>query len=69
MNTAKDDLTTEDILTVCESAGVIIEPERDIRTGQWKYRIEGNTADGRRVAVIFTFKRERGVFITVFERN
>jgi Domain of unknown function (DUF4258) len=66
---ANDNLTTEDVLTICRSGAVIMEPEKDIRTGQWKYRIEGNTADSRRVAVIFTFRRERGVFITVFERN
>jgi hypothetical protein len=48
-----DDLTTEDVLTVCKSGAVIMEPEKDIRTGQWKYRIEGGTADRRQVAGSF----------------
>jgi hypothetical protein len=42
---AHDDLITGDILTVCRSGAVIMEPEKDIKTGQWKYRIEGLTAD------------------------
>ena len=44
-------------------------PERDIKTGDWKYRIEGLTADRRRVAVVFAFRQEKAVFITVFTRG
>ena len=66
---ANDALSTEDVLTVCRSGAVIIAPEKDIRTGQWKYRIEGATADGRNVAVVFAFTSERAVLITVFERT
>ena len=62
-------LTTEDVLTVCRSGAIIMAPEKDIKTGQWKYRIEGPTVDGRRVAVVFTFRPDRAVFITVFERT
>jgi uncharacterized DUF497 family protein len=65
---ANDNLTTQDILTVCRSGAIIMAPEKDIKTGQWKYRIEGMTADGREVAVVFTFRPELAVFITVFER-
>jgi hypothetical protein len=65
---ANDDLTTEDILAVCRSGAVLMAPEKDIKTGQWKYRIEGITADRRQVAVVFTFRSETAVFITVFER-
>jgi Domain of unknown function (DUF4258) len=66
---ANDDLTMEDVLAVCRSGAVIMEPEKDIRNGQWKYRVEGPTADLRRVAIVFTFKSELAVFITVFEVN
>jgi hypothetical protein len=66
---ANDDLTTEDILAVCRSGAIIMAPEKDIKTGQWKYRIEGVTADRRNVALVFAFKNELAVFITVFERN
>lgn len=66
---ANDDLTTGDILTVCRSGAVIMEPEKDIKTGQWKYRIEGLTADQRQVSVVFSFRADRAVLITVFERT
>lgn len=66
---AKDDLTTVDVLAICRSGAIIMAPEKDIRTGQWKYRIEGMTADQRQVAVVFTFREEHAVLITVFERN
>ena len=64
---AIDDLTMEDVLAVCRSGAVIMEPEEDIRTGHWKYRMEGTTADLRRVAMVFTFRPELAVCITVFE--
>ena len=66
---AKDALATEDILTVCRSGAIIMAPEKDIKTGKWKYRMEGVTADRRQVAVVFTFRHEQAVFITVFERT
>ena len=44
-------------------------PEKDIKTGHWKYRIEGITVDRRQLAVVFTFRTELAVFITVFERT
>ncbi len=64
-----DDLTTQDVLAVCRSGAIIMSPEKDLKTGQWKYRIEGITADRRKVAVVFTFSLERAIFITVFERT
>ena len=47
---ANDALTTGDILTVCRSGAIAMAAEKDIKTGQWKYRIEGLTADGIPVA-------------------
>jgi hypothetical protein len=54
---------------VCKSGAIIMPPEKDIKIGQWKYRIEAVTADGRQVAVVFTFRPDLAVFITVFERT
>jgi hypothetical protein len=65
---ANDDLTMEDILAVCRSGSIAMAAEKDIKTGQWKYRIEGTTVDRNEVAVIFTFKPDFAVFITVFKR-
>jgi hypothetical protein len=58
----------EDVLIVCKSGAILMAPEKDIKTGQWKYRIEGSTADRAKVAIVFTFRPERAVFITVFKR-
>ena len=44
-------------------------PEEDIKTGEWKYRIEGFTPDHYRIAVVFTFRSDLAVFITVFKRT
>ena len=63
-----DGLTMEDVLLVCKSGVVIMAPEKDIRTGRWKYRIEGISSERRRMAVVFTFRPDRAVLITVFER-
>jgi len=65
----KDALALQDVLAVCKSGAIIIAPEQDIKTGKLKYRIEGLTADRRQVAVVFTFRTEQAVFITVFERT
>jgi hypothetical protein len=46
----------------------MMAPECDIRTGQWKYRIEGTTAEMRRIAIVFAFRAETTVMITVFEK-
>ena len=59
----------QDVLVVCRSGAIVMAPEKDIRTGQWKYRIEGINLERRRVAVVFTFRAESAVLITVFERT
>jgi hypothetical protein len=67
---ASDGLTTEDMLAVCRSGVVLMPSEKDIKTGDWKYRIEGYTADQEDVALVFTLKPERkAVFITAFKRS
>ena len=64
----KDDFTTEEVLAVCKSGVIVMAPEKDIRTGRWKYRIEGTTAERRSLAVVFTLVEDTAVLITVFER-
>ena len=65
---ANDDLTMEDVFYVCRSGAILMEPEADLKTGRWKYRIEGNTMEPRNIAVVFTFDVARAFLITVFER-
>ena len=64
-----DGLKTEDILAVCRSGAIVAAPEQDIKTGNWKYRIEGITTDGPRAAIVFTFRPDTAVLITVFKRT
>lgn len=64
-----DDLTMEDVLVACRSGAVVMAPEKDIRSGDWKYRIEGYTAERRHIAVVFSLRPAAVVFITVFERT
>lgn len=66
---AQLEITTEEILSVCRSGAATMAPEKDIKTGQWKHWIESTTAEGRGVAVVFTFTEDLAVFITVFERT
>lgn len=67
---ANDGLTMQDVLTVCRAGAVIDEAEPDIRTGAWKYRIEGLTVERESVAVVFSFRPEdHAVCITVFKRR
>jgi ribulose bisphosphate carboxylase small subunit len=67
---ASDGLTMEDIYAVCRSGVVLMASEKDIKTGDWKYRIEGYSADRESLALIFALKPERrAVFITVFKRS
>ena len=65
---ANDKLTTADILAVCRSGLITMAPEKDIKSGKWKYRIEGNSPSSVRLALVFTFRPNQVVFITVFKR-
>jgi hypothetical protein len=65
---AEDALDMEDVLAVCNSGAIRMAPEKDIRSGQWKYRIEGATSEHLHVAIVFTFKTDDAVFITIFEK-
>jgi|ERR1700683_3212741 hypothetical protein len=48
--------------------GLIFDPpEPDIKTGEWKYRIEGNVPDGKEIGIVFSFKQvSLAYLITVF---
>jgi hypothetical protein len=64
---AKEGLTLQDAWTVLRSGNIPNPPECDIKTGEWKYRIEGLTADAVRLAVVFSFKYvNQACLITVF---
>jgi hypothetical protein len=52
----KEGLTVPDAWIVLRSGCIYRPPECDIKTGEWKYTIEGFTADGVWLAVVFSFK-------------
>lgn len=49
-------------------SGSVIDPgERDIRSGEWKYRVEGYEPGSKWIVVVFSFKKIDTVFlITVY---
>lgn len=63
-------LTLSDALHVLRTGRIYDEPEQDIKTGDWKYRIEGKEVDGRTLKIVFCFKDFDGIdaayLITVF---
>lgn len=60
-------LSFEDVWHVLKAGAIYDQPEQDLRTGEWKYRVESFEPGGKWMAVVFSFK-ETGVtfLITVF---
>lgn len=44
-------LTMQDVLYVLKSGAIYDEPELDIRTNNWKYKVEGITIDEKPIKV------------------
>jgi hypothetical protein len=64
---AAERLTFQDAVIVLNKGHIFNEPEQDIRTGEWKYRIEGQEPDGKTLAIVFSFKTtKRTWLITIF---
>jgi hypothetical protein len=63
-------LTLPDALHVIRTGQIISEPEPDIKTGAWKYRIEGKEPDGKWLVIVFCFEEietvETALLITVW---
>ena len=64
---ADDGLIFPDAWQVLRTGRIYAAPELDIKTGDWKYKIEGNTPDGIWLAIVFCFKSiDRTFLITAF---
>jgi len=64
---ANEGLDILDAHNVLKTGNIFQEPEPDIRSGDWKYKMEGTDLEGRPLAVVFCFKDEStGFLITVF---
>jgi len=63
----KEGLTIADAWQVLRSGCIFKPPECDIKTGEWKYIVEGNTPDGIYLCIVFSFKLiNRAYLITVY---
>jgi hypothetical protein len=64
---ANEGLDILDAHNVLRMGNIFKEPEPDIRSGDWKYRMEGTDLEGKPLAVVFCFRDEStGFLITVF---
>lgn len=62
-----DGFDIADARYVLKHGHIYTEPEIDVKTRDWKYRIEGKTPDDDRLAIVFCFKTVDTCFlITVF---
>ena len=53
---AADGFDIQDAVAVLRTGQIYNEPEVDVKTREWKYRIEGKSIDGDRLAIVFCFK-------------
>jgi hypothetical protein len=51
----KEDLTIPDAWQVLRSGCIYNPSELDMKTGEWKYTIEGYVPDGTWLAIVFSF--------------
>lgn len=64
---ADEGLEIADAFAVLKAGQIYDEPEPNVKTGEWKYRIEGKTPDEKQIGIVFCFKSEEDAFlITVF---
>jgi hypothetical protein len=60
-------LTFTDAWQVLRHGRIYAAPEPDIKTGDWKYKVEGHTPDGIWLAIVFCFKEiDRTFLVTAF---
>jgi len=63
----KEGLTIPDAWQVLRSGCICNPPECDIKTGEWKYTVEGIAPDGTWLCIVFCFKQvDEAFLITVF---
>ena len=64
---ANEGLSFGDVWVVLNTGQIVDPPEHDVRTGEWKYRVEGFESGGKWLVIVFSFKTISRVFlITIF---
>jgi hypothetical protein len=62
-----ENLTMPDAWCVLRGGCIFNAPEHDVKTGEWKYTIEGRVPDGKQIGIVFSFKQvDTTYLITVF---
>src|SRR5258708_39610460 len=63
----REQVSLEDAWTVLRKGRIYDPPEHDIKSGEYKYRVEGHEPGGKGLAVVFSFKTvEKAFLITMF---
>lgn len=57
-------ITMQDVVYLLKAGEIIDPPELNIKTGEWKYRVEGETLDEKAIAVIVTVEKGCTTLIT-----
>ena len=60
---ADENLCIEDVRLILRKGVIFSEPEQDIRSGEWKYTMEGTEPDGQWIKVVFSFKSSEIAFL------
>jgi hypothetical protein len=64
---ANEGMDLQDAWTVLRYGHIYDAPEKDIKTGEWKYQMEGPQPEGKWRVIVFSFKTADEAFlITVF---
>ena len=64
---SNEGIAFEDALHVLRSGLIFDPPEENMKTGEWKYRIQGHEPGGKWMVIVFCFKTiERANLITIF---
>ena len=64
---ANEAMTIPDAWQVLRSGCISKPPERDLKSGEWKYTVEGYASDGIWLCIVFSFKQVNEAYlITAF---
>ena len=64
---ANEGINLQDAWIVLRYGHIYDPPEKDIKTAEWKYRLEGAEPGGRWIIIVFSFKAvDKAFLITVF---
>lgn len=57
-------ISMQDVIAVLKNGAIHDEPELDIKTHQWKYRVKGKTIDNEPLVVVVVLDGQRNILIT-----